>query len=169
MQGDNWKMFMMEPTNKLKGADLRTEDAVINGLFSGVLAGLAMILVLALAGSFTQPKITDLLGLFDPTGNQNNFTGGFAHLAVSAVYGLIFGLLWKLFFFRRRIPVWIGGIVFGGLIFVFSELFISHGSGTTIFQIPTLLFGISHLVYGTTLGVGFQHLFPSHAMGTKRV
>jgi hypothetical protein len=162
-------MFMMEPTNKPKEENLRIEDAVINGLFSGVLAGLAMILVLALVGSFTQPKITDLLGLFDPTGNQNNFTGGFAHLAVSAVYGLIFGLLWKLFFPRHRIPVWIGGMVFGGLIFVFSELFFSLGSGTTLYQIPSLLFGISHLVYGTTLGIGFQHLYPSHTMGTKRV
>jgi hypothetical protein len=169
MQDDNRKMFMMEPTNKLKGADFRIEDAVINGLFSGVLAGLAMILVLALLGSYNQPKIKDLLGLFDPTGNQNFYAGGFAHLAVSAVYGLIFGLLWKLFFFGRRIPVWIGGVIFGGLIFVFSELFISQGSGTPLFQIPALLFGISHLVYGTILGLGFQHLFPSRATGTKQV
>jgi hypothetical protein len=168
MQDHNRTIFMMKPTNKPKGADLRTEDAVINGLFSGVLAGLAMILVLALVGSFTQSKISDLLGLFDPTGNQNIYTGGFAHLAVSAVYGLLFGLLWKLFFLRRRMPVWIGGMVFGGLIFVFSELFISHGSGTPLLQIPALLFGISHLVYGTTLGLGFHHLTPSHAMGTKR-
>jgi hypothetical protein len=119
MQDDNRTMFMMEPTNKLKGADFRTEDAVINGLFSGVLAGLAMILVLALLGSYNQPKIKDLLGLFDPTGNQNFYAGGFAHLAVSAVYGLIFGLLWKLFFLGRRIPVWIGGDDFWGLDFRF--------------------------------------------------
>jgi hypothetical protein len=60
-------------------------------------------------------------------------------------------------------------MVFGGLIFIFSELFISHGSGTPLLQIPALLFGISHLVYGTILGLGLQHLFSTHAMGTKRV
>jgi hypothetical protein len=56
MQDHNRTIFMMKPTNKPKGADLRTEDAVINGLFSGVLAGLAMILVLALVGSLPNRK-----------------------------------------------------------------------------------------------------------------
>jgi hypothetical protein len=160
---------MMETTNKPKGTDLRTEDAVINGLFSGVLAGLAMILVLALVGRFSHSKITNLLGLFDPTGNQNYYAGGFAHLAVSAVYGQVFGLLWKLFFFRRRTPLWMGGMVFGALIFVFSQLLISHGSGTPVFQIPVPLFGVSHLVYGTVLGLGLELLLKPHTLGTNRV
>jgi hypothetical protein len=157
----------MNQTNKSKWSDLRTEDAVVNGLFSGVLAGLAMILMLALLGSFTQPQIIDLLGLFDPTGNQNSFVGGFAHLAVSAVNGLIFGLLWKLIFLGRRIPLWIGGMLFGGLIFVFSQVLISPGTNTPIFQMPSLLFGVSHLFYGTTLGLGLQLLLKPHALGTN--
>lgn len=147
----------MIPGNSLRKATIRTEDAVINGLFSGVAAGLVMILFLALSGLVTGHNFEILIGLFDPSGNNNPISGIAAHMAVSGVYGLLFGLLWKILKLApRRLMVWLGGMIFSLLIFAAAELLILPGSNSPLIQMPELLFGLAHLVYGFVLGFGFS-------------
>jgi hypothetical protein len=85
-------------------------DAAVDGLCSGVLAGAAMGLYLVLIGMRIGQGPAVVLGRFDPAGGASPLTGALAHLAVSGVYGLLFGLLGYLGTGWRRIPVWLAGL-----------------------------------------------------------
>jgi hypothetical protein len=157
----------MDTSNSYHNTNTKTEDAVINGLFTGVAAGLAMILFLALVELFRNQNILTLLGSFDPSGSNSPISGTAAHLAVSAVYGLIFGLLWKLLKLgHRRIPVWLFGIFFGGVLFTIAELLILPGGDSPLLRIPVLWFGVSQLVYGFLLGFGLDRSLRKKSTGT---
>ncbi len=147
----------MTPAKTLPMPVIRTEDVLVNGLFTGLLAGLIMLIFLILAsGSISIPP-AEVMGMFDPAGSANMVAGAAAHLAVSGVYGLIFGLLWKLANrWRVKIPGWLAGILYGGLIFTAAELLIIPGSNSTLRQISPALFGIGNLIFGITLGLGLQ-------------
>jgi hypothetical protein len=85
-------------------------DADVDGLCSGVVAGAAMGLYLLVIRLLIGQGLAVVLGRFDPAGGAFPLTGALAHLAVSGVYGLLFGLLGYLGTGWRRIPVWLAGL-----------------------------------------------------------
>ena len=84
-----------------KGVDgrLRTAgDAAVDGLLAGAAAGVAMATYLVVIGLVAGEEPTVVLARFDPSGAgaAAPLIGGVMHLAVSAVYGLLFGLIYRL-------------------------------------------------------------------------
>ncbi len=127
-----------------------------------------MLLFLILASWLNSGTPGEVIGMFDPAGSASILAGAAAHLAVSGVYGLIFGLLWRLIYLRRvRVPGWLAGVLYGGLIYAAAELLIIPGSGSALLQISPVVFGIGNLIFGFTLGFGLQLSLTNHIPGTK--
>ena len=70
---------------------------------------------------------------------------------MAAVYGLIWGLAWRVLGRRTAIPAWLGGLVYGLLLWGGAQLLVrSFGSGLAQLTPAALLTG--HLAYGLVLG-----------------
>lgn len=150
----------MKPSTALQSQKIRTEDALVNGLFTGFIAGLAMLAFLILTSGFHSFTPAEIMGMFDPGGSANLLAGAAAHLAVSAVYGLMFGGLCKLTLQSRfTLPIWLGGIIFGLLLFALAEILFIPRNESPLLELPIGLFAAAHLVYGLVIGFIFQHSF----------
>jgi hypothetical protein len=68
-------------------------DTAVDGLLAGLVAGVGMAIYLVIAGFLSGKGLAEMLGLFDPALAGNGLTGTLAHLAVSAIYGVLFALV----------------------------------------------------------------------------
>ncbi|MFZ1552319.1 MAG: hypothetical protein WAV53_13065, partial [Anaerolineae bacterium] len=71
-------------------------DAAVDGLLAGAAGGVAMAAVLVASGLLAGAGPASTLARFSPAGSASPLTGGLIHLAVSAVYGLLFGVIYRL-------------------------------------------------------------------------
>lgn len=145
-------------TTRELGTSMRSKtigDAAIDGLLAGIGAGLAMALLLVVAVALSGDSPVAVMQRFDPLGSDNLVTGTLAHLAVSAIYGAIFGLLF-LVAIRLRPALsrfgWLAGLVYGLLLYAIARGAFSAGvdSGLADYSTPVLL--LSHALYGLVAG-----------------
>jgi hypothetical protein len=130
-------------------------DTAVDGLIAGLAAGLAMAIFLALAGLFsgTQPLVT--LGYFDPARAGNWVPGLLAHLAVSAIYGVIFTLLLRLVGWIRPSllgQIWLWGMGYGAILYGLAAGVVFTAVANPLTQIAAWQMGAAHLLYGLILG-----------------
>ena len=133
-----------------------TGDTAVDGLIAGLAAGLAMALFLALAGlvNGTQPLVT--LGYFDPARAGNWLTGALAHLAVSAIYGVIFALLQRVAGWIRPSFLrlhWLWGVGYGLLLYGLARGVVLTAIANHLTQIAAWQMGAAHLLFGLVLGL----------------
>jgi uncharacterized membrane protein YagU involved in acid resistance len=143
------KAITMAPAQKI------TSDAVIDGLFGGLLAGGGMLVFLIAAGLWGGSPAMQTLSHFGIPGQSiSPLASLLLHLGVSSVYGILFGLLINILprKYRGALPGWLWGIFFGLLIWLLAELVLLPGSGSALLEIPRGLFAGSHVVYGLILG-----------------
>lgn len=148
----------MTVMNGLPTATKTTSAAIIDGLLAGVLSGAGMgVLILAIEWTLGHNPL-EVLGWFAPSSDRSPVVGGLAHLAVSGIYGMLFGWLAHLTHSRRgsRFPTWLLGLLFGLAIFLFAELVRLPGSLAALENIPIWLFGLAHGVFGVLLGWLFE-------------
>jgi hypothetical protein len=129
-------------------------DAAVEGLLSGIAAGILMAASLIGFGLAIGDTPTSLLGHFDPGGQASPLSGGFAHLAVSGVYGIAFGLGWN--FVHRRLPAlpaWVGGLIYSLALFGLARTLLLPGISSPLGDIPAVQFALAHTVYGLSLGL----------------
>ena len=130
-------------------------DAIVTGLFAGLLAGLVMLVYLVITGLLAGDLPLAVLGRFASGNNGVPLLGGLMHLAVSGVYGSFYGLIryaipgrW-----RSRLPGWLSGVIYGLLLFALAELFLLPGTGSPLQAIPAANFALAHIVFGLVLGM----------------
>ena len=126
------------------GQDLRPEflnhgrdqvsvgDVAVDGLLSGVVAGVAAALYLVIIGLFSGETIHSTLGRFDPQVAGNAILGIFVHLGMSAVYGGLFAVLYRPI--RRRMPTspvlnLVIGLIYGIILMLVAELVFNINAG----------------------------------------
>lgn len=134
---------------------MRWGNTAVDGLIVGGVAGIAMFGYL-LVTSGDAPA--DLLNRFTGAGFEASpLLGGLTHLAVSAIHGMIFALIWRAIRGSRRF-VWrlIGGIIYGGFLFIFSEWVLLPAVQSPVLDIPALHWGIGHAIYGIVLGLVYR-------------
>lgn len=145
----------MSTSNSVSVRPASAGDAAAAGLLHGLAAGLAMAVVLAIAGLPRGQGMADTLAAFTLSGQSvpsNALTGLLGHLAVAGVYGLIWGLAWRLIGRRTTIPAWLGGLVYGLLLWAVAQVLVrSIGASLALIAPWALLVG--HLVYGLVLGL----------------
>ena len=134
-----------------------TGEAAVLGLFSGLWAGLVMAGFLLLAIILGGAGFRDTLADFSLSESAGLWIAGLTHLAVSAVYGLAFGLIY-VFISQRiggEIPWWSAtalGTAYGLILWLLAVYILLPGTSYTWYEIsPSVLVG-AHLVYGFTLG-----------------
>ncbi len=130
-------------------------DTAVDGLLAGILAGLAMAVYLILNGHFNGISPAATLGRFDPSLQGNWVPGTLAHLAVSAVYGVIFALLFALPV--RRWPAlrrfgWLVGLAYGLILLALARGVLLPAAGSALLQLGAVHFTLSHALYGVVLG-----------------
>jgi hypothetical protein len=132
-------------------------DAAVEGLLAGVGGGIAMAAVLVASGLLAGAGPASTLARFAPSdaGAALPLTGGLIHLAVSAVYGLLFGVLYRLIGRGRLAGGAAGaviGLAFGLLLWFVAQGLTASAAGAALREIPTLHFAAAHLVYGAVTG-----------------
>jgi hypothetical protein len=136
-----------------------TGDAAVDGLLAGGLAGVVMAVYLTVAGLTWGDGVAATLGHFDPGGTASPVVGVISHLAVSGVYGALFGIGWRVvarLWQRLLAYAWVGGLAFGLALWGLAAVFLLPGAASALRAISPLHFAIAHLVYGLTLGFGLS-------------
>ncbi len=131
-------------------------DAAVDGLLSGVAAGLLMAGFLMAAGIIGGESWDWVLRQFDPGQIPAPLTGAITHLAVSGVYGILFASLWRVVHQAwGRLPAWLAGLVYGLLLWALAATVTAAraNTGGDWFQgIPPAQLAAAHLLYGLSLG-----------------
>lgn len=145
----------MMDTKSISAKSTTASDAVIDGLVAGVISGvvmLAFILIVEIVVSDVSPSQT--LSWFVPERSQPPLFGGLIHIAISAIYGMVFGWIWNLVrdHLPWRVPAWLLGLIYSMAIFIFGIWVILPGINSALLVIPSWLFGFAHAVYGLLLG-----------------
>jgi hypothetical protein len=134
-------------------------DTAVDGLLAGLVGGVAMGLVLALAGWLHGGSPLAVLGYFAPAQEGSWLTGLLAHLAASAIYGV--GLALLLGGVGRVRPsltklTWLWGAAYGLLLWGLAVGVVVTAVDSALAQIPAWEFGLAHLLYGLVAGYRLQ-------------
>ena len=78
-------------------------DAAVDGLLNGVVAGVVMAIYLMISGVLTGTGMAATLNAFDLGQGTSPVRGALIHLAVAAIYGMVFSLIDRLIGRRRSI------------------------------------------------------------------
>lgn len=127
----------------------------VDGLFYGLIAGVAMFLGLAALVLFSGISPGALLERFSADGPTSPLQGLLSHLAVSAIYGVLFGaLIWPMLrrFSSIRMMGWLGGLGYALLLLVLAQIAILPGVNSPLAQLPFWGWALGHLIYGLVLG-----------------
>lgn len=131
-------------------------DTAVDGLVAGLPAGVGMAVVLMLTGlvSGRPPLVT--LSYFDPTQSGRWQTGLLAHLAVAAIYGVVFALLLGVLgrirpSLSRLVVLW--GAVYGLLLLALAYGVWLTAVPSPLAQIAAWQMALGHVVYGLGLGL----------------
>jgi hypothetical protein len=129
-------------------------DAAVSGLFGGLGAGLLMAGFLAVAALFAGKSADSYLGSFASGDNVSPVQGLLTHLAISGVYGLVYGLGWRYAKGKRpsRVPGWMGGLAYGILLWILALAVILPGTDSLLRFLPPVVLAAAHLIYGIVLG-----------------
>ena len=141
----------MNTINPVHGRSAKAGDAAVGGLLHGLAAGLAMAGFLVLAGLAQGQTPASVLGVFTISGEPKVLAGLLGHLAVAAVYGLVWGVLWRMVGRRVRVPAVVAGLLYGLLLWGVSQVLVRSIGAQLALLAPWALLG-GHLIYGLVVG-----------------
>ena len=142
----------MASTNTVSTKSTTAGDAAVGGLFHGLVAGLVMAAYIALAGLL---QGIGPLAIWTRLGGalDSPVSGLLAHLAVSGVYGVVWGLLWRpVHNMVPRLPAWLVGLVYGLILLVVAQLAVA-ALNPLLMDIGLAHRAVAHLLYGLVLGL----------------
>ena len=132
-------------------------DLVLDGLFTGLLAGIGMGAALALAAAWQGEAPVVALERFSLEELTTPLAGGLVHLAVSGVYGLLFGLILQAIYpwmkHVGRGGILLAGLAYGLVLFALAWLVLLP-EASPLRAIPPLTLAVAHGIYGLILGWG---------------
>jgi hypothetical protein len=131
----------------------------VDGVIYGLVAGAAMFASLMILAILSGDAPGVILTRFSGGGITSPFLGIFGHLGVSAIYGVLFGVLvWPLLSrtSSRIISAGFGGILYAGFLILLAQFVILPGMNSSLIQFPFWQFALGHVVYGLVLGSMFS-------------
>ena len=130
-------------------------DAAIYGLVAGIGAGVVMAAYLALGGLFFGEDPASILARFAPNKNASPVVGALMHLAMSGVYGVVFGVIAAtlLGLARGRWIVRGLGVAYGIALVAVALTMILPSAKSPLLSIPSWHLAAAHILYGLALGV----------------
>ena len=133
---------------------ISTGDAAVNGLFNGILGGLAMAAVIVIF-SLLAGKGLGYLAYFSTGTPVAPLLGLVMHLGVSSIYGMLYGLgrQWARLDRLTRLPAWLAGLVYAMGLWVFAVTLLLPATKALILTLPWVVFFSGHIAYGLVLGL----------------
>lgn len=134
-------------------------NLAVDGLIYGLASGVAMYLTLAAFALLSGEPPEALLERFSAGGLTTPVQGLLSHLAVSAIYGVVFGaFIWP---FLRRVPSriiagWLGGLVYAAFLLLLAHIAILPVTNSPLGEVLTWQLALGHTVYGVVLGTLFS-------------
>lgn len=131
-------------------------DRAVDGLLAGIGAGVAMAIFLLVVGLISSESPATILSRFDPVNASNMITGLLTHLAVSAIYGVIFGLLvWAIVQVKSSLLRfgWLVGLLYGVALYAIAQGAFWAGVDSGLMQFTAVVLFLAHAVYGLVLGM----------------
>jgi hypothetical protein len=143
----------MEKTHTQFKLHSTSGDAAVSGLFGGLLGGAAMAVVIAGCSLVSGHGLT-YLGYFSPVTPPMPLWGLLMHLAVSSIYGMLYGLIhrWVGLGRRQRVPGWLAGLVYALALWAFAVTVLLPSTRSVMLTMPWLIFFSGHVAYGLVLG-----------------
>jgi len=134
-------------------ARISTGDAAVNGLFNGLLGGVAMAAVIVIF-SLLGGQGLGYLGNFSAGAPVLPLLGLVMHLAVSSIYGMLYGLVrrWTRLERLTWLPAWLAGLVYALVLWVFAVVVLLPAAQSLILTLPWVVFFTGHIAYGLVLG-----------------
>lgn len=126
----------------------------VDGLLYGLVSGVAMILGLSVSALFTRETPSSVLEHFGASELTSPEQGLLSHLAASAIYGVLFGLMIWLVLTRissAKIIGWVGGLVYAAFLLFLAQTAILPVTGSPLGQLPFWQWALAHGVYGLVL------------------
>jgi hypothetical protein len=145
----------MDKTDLILRNNNSVSNLAVDGLIYGLIGGLAMVLSLATFALLSGETPAAYLERFSAGGLTSPMQGLISHLAVSAIYGVLFGVLvWSVLarFSSTKIISVVGGLVYAAFLLMLAQVAILPGTNTPLSQIPTWQWALAHGVYGLVLG-----------------
>ena len=148
----------MREASRYRGQDSATGDAAVEGLFGGMIAGIAMVVYLLLAGlTFGEGPLV-ILSHFGASGGSTPLVGLLLHLGVSGVYGIAFALICQLTARRRgfRPTLWVVGVLggtYGLVLWLLAQSILLPSTSSPLKAIPGGHLLVAHLIFGIFLGL----------------
>jgi hypothetical protein len=149
---------MSDTKTLFKKEDYDLGDLAVEGLFTGMLAGLAMAVFLILAELARGEGPVYLLSRFTPSAAGTPVTGVLLHLAIAGIYGAFYAAVWT--WLRRRFrqggSAWLealAGLVYGSLLYLLAGFLLLPGTGSSLNELPAPEFLAAHLIYGVVLAL----------------
>ena len=130
-------------------------DAAVDGLFSGIGAGVVMAAYLGIVALISGEGLSVMFGRFAVGANPTPLQGFVLHLAVSSVYGVMFGLIFKSLPFMRPLHRFgpMIGLVYGLVLLIIARVVLLPMTNSPLAEIPLLHFAVAHALYGLVLGL----------------
>jgi Family of unknown function (DUF6789) len=130
-------------------------DAAVDGLLNGAMAGVVMAIYLMVSGVLAGIGVAAILSAFDLGQGTSPVRGALIHLAVAAIYGMVFSLIYRLI--ARRRPIGRGGTISLGVTFsmalwLIMQMAFAAGITVALSSLPAVHLAAAHLAYGATLG-----------------
>lgn len=130
-------------------------DAAVDGLLHGVGAGIVMAIYLMGINLLMGTGVAATLSAFDLGEGTSPVRGALIHLAVAAIYGMLFSLIYRLIGRGRSIGRGGNsaiGLGFGLLMWLITQLAFAAGINVALSSLPAAHFAVAHGVYGLMLG-----------------
>lgn len=129
-------------------------ETVVEGLFAGVAAGVVMLVYLLASGLLSGEAAGVVLGHFSIQTPPDPLQGALLHLAVSSIYGMLFGVVMSLL--GRRFSAWGLALLYALAIYLLARWVLLPGAGSHLLDVAPLHLALAHLVYGLVLGLWFK-------------
>lgn len=144
----------MNPPQPHDARPTQVSDAAVDGLLYGLAAGLLMAMYLLAAAWTAGLSPGQVLGGLAPSSSASPLSGALTHLAVSGVYGLLYGLALRTL--SRKPPqgtgAWAGGLIYGTVLWALARVVLLPASGSSLLDLPPAHVAIAHALYGLALG-----------------
>ncbi len=146
---------MSNGTRFVSSPKKRIGDVAVDGLLTGMGAGAIMGLLLVLLGLVDGSGPAEVVGRFDPAGRGQALAGGLLHLAMSAIYGVLFAVLYLFLagqWATARRWGWLIGAAYGLALWLAAQFIALPATRAALADFAPLSFALGHLVYGAALG-----------------
>lgn len=130
-------------------------DAAVDGLLHGVIAGVVMALYLLAASVIAGTGPAATLNAFDLGQGTSPLRGTLIHLAVAAIYGMVFGLIYHAITHRRSIGrggSMLVGLAYGLLLWLITQIAFAVGINVSLNSLAAVQLAVAHVIYGVVLG-----------------